>query len=82
MTPSNTIFLVESQFNKVIIYKEQRGNLALTTCVVVNTTTNSCTLKYTVDSWNAAHKELGKEFKDYHKAFKYYVETYEKYKTP
>lgn len=72
--------LIESDYLKVIFHNGRTGNLALSTCVQVNTETNEVSLYYSVRSYSEAHKDLTKSFDKYSEAFDYYVETYLKYK--
>lgn len=79
MLPKDKIYLSDSDFLRVIKYKDTTGNLALTTFVIVETSNNTVAVKYSVNSWNNKHRELEKEFIEYKKAHQYYLELYNKY---
>ena len=77
--PSDTRYLVDSEFLKVIKIANKRGNLALSTCCQIDTNTNSVKLSYHVRAFNDKLKRINKRFDNYLEAFKYYQRVYERF---
>lgn len=77
--PQEDIYLVNSDYLKVIKIAGYSGNLSLTTCVRVNTNDNSTIVKYKVYSWHTKHRRIEKIFTNYTEAIKYYKKIYQKF---
>ena len=77
------IYLSDAERLDVIKINGRTSNLALRTCVTVNTADNSTEVSYKVNPWNdhEVFKHINKTFNSYRNACDYHKAIVEKYST-